>query len=187
VNVIGVPNGTSLSLSLLSPSDAISLAIADGIAKSLARCGIEIKTTAYPFSELYAPGPEGLIFGRNFDLVLIDWQYSPAPACYLYSTAQIPRAGNYWIGGNVSGYSNDKFDVACSSLMRAIPGDGDWELSLQQAEEYFATDLPAIPLFKLPKLVLMRSDFCSFSFDPYARSDLSNLENLDFGTICNSQ
>ncbi len=186
-NIIGVPDGTSLSLSLLSPSDVTSLSVASGITKSLAGCGIEVKTTAYPFSELYAPGPAGLVFGRNFDLVLIDWQYSPAPACTLYTTTQIPKAGNYWIGGNISGYNNDEFDVACSSLMRAIPGDGEWELSLQHAVEYFTVDLPAIPLFKLPKLVLTRPDFCAFSYDPYARSDLSNLENLDFGSVCNSQ
>jgi peptide/nickel transport system substrate-binding protein len=187
VNVIGVPGGTSLSLSLLSPSDAISLAIASGIAKSLAGCGVEVKITAYPFSQLYAPGPEGLVFGRNFDLVLIDWQYSLSPACSLFTTTQIPSAGNYWIGGNVSGYSNDAFDVACSSLLRAIPGDGNWELSLQKAVDIFTTDLPATPLFKLPKLDLARSDFCAFGYDPYARSDLSNLEIFDFGPVCQSQ
>jgi peptide/nickel transport system substrate-binding protein len=187
VNVSGVPSGTSLSLSLLSPSNTTSLAIASGIAKSLAGCGIEVKTTAYPFSELYAPGPEGLVFGRNFDLVLINWEYSLSPACYLYTTTQIPSAGNYWIGGNVSGYSNDEFDVACSSLMRAIPGDEDWELSLQLAAEYFKADLPALPLFKLPKLFLTRPEYCAFGFDPYARSDLSNLEIFNFGSKCNSQ
>jgi peptide/nickel transport system substrate-binding protein len=187
MNVIGVPAGTTLSLSLLSPTDTASLAIASGIAKSLAGCGVEVVTAAYPFTELYAPGPDGFVFGRKFDLVLINWQYSQAPACYLYSTTQIPRADNYWIGGNVSGYSNDEFDVACSSLTRAIPGDGDWELSLQHAVEYFTTDLPAIPLFRLPRLVLSRSDFCAFNFDPYARSDLSNIEKYDYGTVCQSQ
>ena len=187
VNVIGVPGGTSLSLSLLSPSDATSLAIASGVSKSLAGCGIEVTTTGYPFSELYGPGPDGLVFGRNFDLMLIDWQYSLSPACYLYSTIQIPSAGNYWIGGNVSGYSNDAFDVACSSLMRAIPGDGNWDLSLQHVVEYFKADPPAIPLFKLPKLVLTRPELCTFIFDPYARSDLSNLESLDFGSVCISK
>ena len=187
VNVTGVPGGTPLSLSLLSPSDSTSIAMAAGIATSLAGCGIEVTTTTIPFSELYAPGPDGLVFGRKFDLVLIAWQYSQAPACYLYTTAQIPSSGNYWIGGNVSGYSNDAFDVTCSGLMQAMPGDGDWELLLQQAVDYLSLDLPAIPLFKLPKLILARPDFCAFSFDPYARSDLANLELFDFGSACNSQ
>ncbi len=187
VNVPGVPGGTPLSLSLLSPADATSRAIATGIADSLAGCGVEVKTTAYPFSELYGPGPDGLVFGRKFDLVLIDWQYSTAPACYLYTTAQIPGKDNYWIGGNVSGYDNDGYNVACSALMRALPGEEDWDLSLQKLVDVFTTDLPAIPLFKLPKLVVLRSDFCSFSFDPYARSELSDIESFNYGVECSSK
>jgi peptide/nickel transport system substrate-binding protein len=187
VNVIGVPTGSPLSLKLLTPSDFTSIAIASGAADSLRKCGIDVSITAVPFSELYAPGPDGLVFGRSFDLALINWQYSLVPACYLFTTPQIPGTGNYWIGGNVAGYSNNEFDIACSGLMKAMPGDGDYELYLQKAVEYFSKDWPAIPLFKLPKLVLARPDFCAFTFDPFARSDLTNLELFDYGPGCSSR
>jgi peptide/nickel transport system substrate-binding protein len=186
-NVVGVPAGTSLSLSLLSPTDTTSLLIASGIASSLAECGIEVINTSVPFSELFAPGPDGLVFGRAFDLALITWQYSLTPACYLYTTGQIPGGTNYWIGGNVSGYKNDVFDDTCSDLMRAIPGDGNWELLLQKSTELFLTDLPAIPLFKQPKLILAQPDLCAFSFDPFARSDLVDLEIFNRGPECKSK
>jgi peptide/nickel transport system substrate-binding protein len=187
LNVLGVPAGTPLMLELLTPSDTISLAIASGIAEALTGCGVDVNITNLPFSELYAPGPDGLVFGRAFDMVLINWQYNLVPACYLYTTVQIPTAGNYWIGGNVAGYSNDGFDVACSGLMLALPGDGEYEQYLQKAVEYFSTDLPAIPLLKLPRLVITRPDFCAIKYDPFARSDLTDLELFDFGLACSSQ
>ena len=176
--------GTPLELELLTPMDSRSQAIASGVASSLAICGIKVTTTALPFSELYAPGPEGRIFGRSFDLALISWQYSLAPACYLHTTTQIPNNENHWIGGNVTGYSRADFDIACSGLQRAISDDGDYDHYLQKAVEYFLTDLPAIPLFKQPRLVLSRQNLCAFTLNTYARSDLAGVELFDFSPDC---
>lgn len=184
MTVPGVPVDTPLSLELLAPADNISQAIANGIASSLAECGIKVDITAKTFSELYAPGPEGLIFGRSFDLALINWQYSLVPACYLYTSGQIPNAGNYWIGGNVTGYSRGEFDVACSGLQRVMPGDGDFEHYLQKAVEYFQTDMPGIPLFKQPRLMLARQDICNTTFDSFAQSDLAGIELLVISPGC---
>jgi peptide/nickel transport system substrate-binding protein len=186
-NVQGVPVDTPLSLGLLVPTDSGSLAIASGIAASLAECGVQVTTQAMAFSELYAPGPDGMIFGRSFDLALINWQYGLAPACYLYTSIQTPASGNYWIGGNVSGYSRPEFDVACSGMQQTIPGDGDYEYYFQKAVEYFQMDLPAIPLFKQPRLVLVRQDLCAFTYNAFARSDLAGLELFDFSPDCKSQ
>jgi len=184
VNVAGIPGGTSLSLTLLNPADAVSIAVASSIIDSLAECGMEVKSETIPFDELYAPGPDGMIFGRAFDLALISWQYSQIPVCYLYMTNQIPDRNNYWVGGNLAGYSEVEFDVACSGLLHLLPDETDYELSLQQTAGVFAQDLPAIPLFLLPKVVLTRIDFCAFDFDPSARSDLTNLELFDYGSQC---
>jgi peptide/nickel transport system substrate-binding protein len=187
VSVPGVTTGTPLSLTLLIPADSISIATGTVISSSLAGCGIEVKPTAIPFAELYAPGPEGLIFGRSFDLVLITWQYSQVPACQLYLTTQIPVQENHWIGGNVSGYANVDFDMACSNMIHAMPGDEDYELSLREAVTYFTVDMPAIPLIKLPKLVIAGPGICAFSYEPSARSDLTNLELINYGAECDLQ
>lgn len=63
---------------------------------------------------LYAPGPEGLLFGRLFYLI----QYamgvnSIEPPCDWFTTDETPTASNSWIGTNVTGYSNEQFDAAC--------------------------------------------------------------------------
>jgi ABC-type oligopeptide transport system substrate-binding subunit len=117
---------------------------------------------------------------------LLNWQYSLAPACYLFTTAQIPVPNNYWIGGNVSGYSRTEFDIACSGLQQALPGDGDYEIYLKKAVEYFQVDLPAIPLFNQPRLVLSRQDFCAFTYNAFSRSDLAGIELFDFNPDCKS-
>ncbi len=184
VNVPGVPEGTPLSLTLLSPADSVSISVASSISSSLGECGIEIKTETLPFDILYAPGPEGKIFGRAFDLVLLSWQHSLVPACYLYRSNQIPSARNYWVGGNIAGYNETDFDVACSRLLNLQSDNGDYELALQQAADIFVQDLPGIPLFLLPKIVLTRPDFCKFSFEPSAKSDLTNMELFDYGSQC---
>ena len=186
-NVPGVPIDTPLSLELLVPADSGSLAIASGIVASLTECGIQVATKAVPFSELYAPGPDGAIFGRSFDLALLTWQYSLAPACFLYTGVQIPAQSNSWVGGNVSGYSRTEFDVACSGMQQSMPGDGDYESYLRKAVEYFQMDLPAIPLFKEPRLVLGSQELCAFTYHAFARSDLAGLELFNFNPDCKSE
>jgi peptide/nickel transport system substrate-binding protein len=187
MNVAGIPTGTPLSIELLSPADTRSLAIASGIASSLADCGIQASTASLPFAALYAPGPDGLIFGRSFDLALINWQYSVIPACYLYMSMQIPTSTNHWLGGNVTGYNRAEFDLVCSGLQRAMPGDGDYERFYQKAVEYFQMDMPAIPLFRQPRLMLSRQDMCNLTFNVFARSDLAGLELFDFSPSCESK
>lgn len=184
VNIPGIPDGTPFSLTLLNPSDTTSTKVAASIANSLSNCGIQIEQERMAFSELYAPGPDGKIFGRAFDIALINWQYSPIPACYLYTSEQIPNASNYWLGGNIIGYSNPDFDKSCSGLLRLQPGEADYELLLQKVVDLFSHDLPAIPLFNSPNVVITRSDFCAFNYDPSARSDLSNLEIFNYGSQC---
>ncbi len=55
--------------------------MAASIQESLGQCGIDVAVTALPADELYAPGPEGLVFGRQFDLTLIAWQAMPDLDC----------------------------------------------------------------------------------------------------------
>ncbi|MBN2677619.1 MAG: hypothetical protein JXR32_06085 [Anaerolineaceae bacterium] len=184
VSVPGVTMGTPLSLTLWTPADRVSVATGSVITRLLAGCGIQVKPSSLPFTELFAPGPEGLIFGRSFDLVLITWQYSQLPACQLYMSSQIPTQENYWIGGNVSGYTDPDFGVACSALIHTLPGDVDFELTLQEVVKYFSEDMPAIPLFMSPKLMITGPGICPFQYYASARSDLTNLELIDEVPAC---
>jgi peptide/nickel transport system substrate-binding protein len=75
--VPGVPTGTGFNITLLTDTSDTQQFVAGVIEESLGQCGIGVTTVALPIEQLYAPGPDGLVFGRQFDLTLIAWQPMP--------------------------------------------------------------------------------------------------------------
>ena len=134
--------------------------------------------------DLYAPGPDGPIFGRQFDLTEFFWEAGARPACTAYMTSQIPSAQNHWIGTNVTGWSDPAYDAACSAALWARPDQADYAARNQAAEKAYAADLPSIPLFYQIHLAITRPDLCGVDLDPTARSLVWNLESIDFGAAC---
>ena len=157
-NVASVPAGTELSLNLLINHSGLHHDLADIIQGSLGACGIGVKVIAMPDSELYAPGPDGPLFGRHFDLALISWQPMMDLDCRYYQTSQIPDAENLWIGTNIAGHSDQAFDRACSNAVLALPSES--AEAVHQAELLFLNDLPAIPLFSIPRLMVASGAIC---------------------------
>ena len=156
--VINVPLGTTLSLELLSSPSALQQDLVKAIQDDLAACGIEVTHTTLPLETLYAPGPEGPLFGRRFDLALIAWQPLPQDDCHLYDSQQVPSAENYWIGTNIAGLSDRGYDDACRTANLALPEDFDE--AIHQAEKKFLDVLPAVPLFSMPRVLVMTADGC---------------------------
>lgn len=112
----GVPNvtdGTALRLNLLSGQSSQSQKMAQLISETLAGCGIAVSHKSMPLAELYAPGPDGPLFGRKFDMALVNWASQAQALCELYVSGQIPSGGNYWIGTNIAGLAQPGFDLAC--------------------------------------------------------------------------
>ena len=158
-NVFNVTPGTPLSLELLTSQSPFHQALAQVVIQSFGACGAAVTHTALPTSEYYAPGPAGRLFGRDFDLALIAWQPSPDLDCSLYVSWQVPSAQNQWIGTNLTGIGNPGYDAACSAAALALPGES--EDSVFQAESFFLTALPAVPLFAPPEVFLTPSVQCS--------------------------
>jgi peptide/nickel transport system substrate-binding protein len=92
--VDAVLDGTVFSLNLLSGSSTMDREVSQAVVRRLGQCGIEVSLQALSPAELYAPGPEGPIFGRNFDLALVSWQKTQGDSCELYRSAAIPNSGN---------------------------------------------------------------------------------------------
>ena len=112
----GVPNvedGTALRLTLLTGPSPQGVEIARLISETLAACGIAVNHQGLPVAELYAPGPNGQLFGRKFDMALLSWGKLPFPMCELYLSGQRPNADNYWIGTNIAGLNASGFDFKC--------------------------------------------------------------------------
>jgi peptide/nickel transport system substrate-binding protein len=184
VGVTNVPNGTPLILNYVTSSATQRRQVVDIFTQSLAQCGIGLNPIYDTAVDLYAPGPEGPLFGRQFDLA----EYSIGinslePQCGWFTTSQIPTADNHWIGTNISGYKNPTFDSACEQALQSLPDEPEYALH-QEAQATFASDLPSIPLYLRLKVAAARPDFCGFSLDPSSSYALAGIEGFDYGDSC---
>jgi len=145
--VQNVLDGTVFSVSLLSGTSIMDREVSQTLVWRLADCGIEVIHQEMAPAELYAPGPEGPLFGRNFDLALVSWQKTQENACELYRSDVIPDSGNYWIGTNLAGLADADFDAQCVAV-------GNEELAQNIGEEVdlITEFLPAVPL--MPRISL---------------------------------
>jgi peptide/nickel transport system substrate-binding protein len=152
--------------------------------QSLAQCGIGLNVQYYSQNDLYAPGPEGLLFGRRFDLIEYAMGVnSIEPPCGWFTTEEIPTAGNSWVGTNVTGYNNEQFDAACRTAQLSLPDEQTYIDSYRQTQVLFSTELPAIPLYYRLRVAAARPGICHFDLDATA-NPLWNIEAIDSGEAC---
>jgi peptide/nickel transport system substrate-binding protein len=184
----GAQQGVALQLTLSTGDSEQDLAIARVIQSSLDDCGVGVEIASGPASEVFAPGPQGAVFGRAFDLAQFAWPYGPQPACYLYLSEAIPGedldAFKYgWGGWNISGYSNPEYDAACQAALRSLPGEAGYGDAEYQAQAVFAEQLPALPLFVAYEAAAARADFCGFSAEA-GNELLQGLESFGYAEWC---
>ncbi len=186
--VSGVPDGTPFEVGYWVTSDAGPQADALKIQAMLQECGISTKITALPSTQFLAPGPDGPVFGRSFDLAQFAWAGSLEPACYLYLTSEIP--GPYpefvkgWGGVNASGFTNPEFDQACENALFSLPDAPQHRAEHLLAQEIFAAELPALPLYLHFNVSVARPDLCNFTSVSAVDTPLWYLEQLDYGGGC---
>ncbi len=183
--VPGIPSGTPFVVDYATTNAVQRQQVSTILAGSLVQCGIKVNVQYLDANTLYAPGPAGILFGRNFDMVEFAMGSTGIePPCDWYSSSQVPDAVNSWVGTNVSGYMNPAFDTTCLSSQQTLPDDPFHAAAYAQAQSIFATDLPVIPLYWRVKTAAARSDLCHFSLDPTAASNLWNIEAFDSGAGC---
>lgn len=184
IGVTNVPGGTPLVINYYTSSATQRHQVAEIFTQSLAECGIGLNLVYYSASDFYAQGPQGPLFGRQFDLAAYAIGVnSLEPQCSWFTSSQIPTESNQWVGTNISGYENPDFDVACQKALQSLPGDPDYT-SHQEAQVMFASDLPSIPLYLRLKVAAARPDFCGFTLDPSSSSALADIEIFDYGSNC---
>ena len=172
-------DGAPLELTLVTgPSGEVSREnVAHAIRDQLREnCGIEIEIYLLTRGELEGDWPDGVVFGRRFDLALFGWKIGSVPPCELFTTAQIPGAANPG-GANDTGYSDPQFDAACRRALTTL----DPQPTAQhhaEAQRLFAQDLPMLPLFFGGKLAAARPEVLGFALDPTSPSELWNIEAL---------
>jgi peptide/nickel transport system substrate-binding protein len=184
VTVKNVKAGTPLYLNYFTTNATQRRQVVDILSQSLAQCGIGLNVQFFSQNDLYAPGPEGLLFGRRFDLIEYAMGVnSVEPPCGWFTSAEIPTASNSWIGTNVTGYKNEQYDSACRAAQLALPGEQVYTDSYRQTQVLFSKDLPAIPLYYRLRIAAARPDICHFDLDATA-NPLWNIEAIDKGVAC---
>ena len=190
LGVPGVVDGTPLTIEYLTISGEVRRQAAESVQASLAGCGVQLNLTFMDSEQFFAPGPDGPVFGRRFEMAQFGWETMMEPPCFIYTSQEIP--GPYpeypkgWGGANAAGYTNPDFDQACQSANNALPDQPEYAQGHAAAQAIFAEDLPAIPLYLIPSRVAMRMDMCGVILDPSAGSALWNIESFNYGEACES-
>ena len=187
-SVAGVPDGTSFEVEYLVSSEAEPLSDAQSIQNMMEQCGIRTKIIAQQPGDYLAPGPEGPVFGRAFEMAQFAWTGSLEPTCYLYITSEIP--GPYpdypkgWGGVNASGYTNPEYDQACENALYSLSDSPQHRTEYFRAQEIFAEELPGLPLYAHFTVSVTRPDMCNYTSVSATDTQLWNLETLDYGSGC---
>jgi peptide/nickel transport system substrate-binding protein len=192
VGVAGIPDGTPLEVNYITTSANVRKQVATILTNSLGACGIKLNVNYLSADQLYAAGPSGVLFGRQFDLAEYAWDIGSQPPCFLYTSSEIPSAANDWggtrYGGvNATGYSNPDYDAACDAAQKSGLDPTTYAAKQKEAEQILATDVPEIPLFFQIKVAVARPDLCGMSMDVSSRSEFWNLESCDIGSGCTAK
>lgn len=180
-----IPQGTPFALTYFTTGSAQRVQVSSIVAESLAQCGIDVTLEYLGQGDLYAPGPQGVLFGRNFMLAEFAMGSTGIePPCDWFTSAEIPGTANSWIGTNISGYSNTTFDSACLASVQSLPDEAVHQEAYLLAQSTFAQDLPVIPLYWRIRTAAARPDVCGFSLDETAAGSLWNIETLDRDPGC---
>jgi peptide/nickel transport system substrate-binding protein len=180
--VPNVPDGEPLNLELLVDSNPLHQVIAEAIQANLLECGVGVTVKTLPVETLYAPGPKGPLFGRRFDLALISWQSMSGGDCQLYQSWNMPSDENYWIGTNIAGLLNESYDRACADAVLALPEEK--VEADREAELDYLNSLPAVPLFSIPKIMVIPASGCA-DFEISSEEDFfEGISTFGIGEMC---
>lgn len=139
-------------------------------------CGIETDVRLLTRGELEGDWPDGVIFGRRFDLAVLTLQVGETLPCELWLTAQIPDDLNPG-GVNAAGYSNPDYDAACRRALTTLDPSQAAPF-YAEAQRLLAQDLPVLPLFYHVKIAAALPGVQGFTLDSTSDSELWNIEAM---------
>jgi peptide/nickel transport system substrate-binding protein len=186
-----VPYGTSFAFTLYTSESGLRKEIADKIAANLADCGIQVTVEQKPLNELYLPGPDGVLFGRNFDMALLSMDIGSEPHCGLFTSDEIPTAANFWLGtdtggSNFMGYRNKDYDQDCMAALSAGLDNSAYVSDTQSTLQILSDTLPFIPLYHHQEFLAVKNDLCLADDLNTLGKILFSVETLDPNVNCAS-
>jgi peptide/nickel transport system substrate-binding protein len=181
--VPGVAAGTPLTFTYSAPADALHRALADHLSGDLMACGVEVVVDLIEPPELMALWPEGLVFGRAYQVVGWSWLTGSTPPCEMFSRREFASDDNPY-GGNATGMRDADYDRACDAMLLGIPGSSEVQQAARRTQEILLEMLPTLPLFARPRLIVHSPQVCGLAADPSVYSLLWDVEVVDVGQAC---
>ena len=184
VNVKNVAFNTPLRLTYYTTPSTQRRQGVEILRTSLAECGIALDVEYLSPNDLYAAGPVGPLFGRNFDLA----QYALGiegfePPCAWFVGERIPSEANAWSGTNVTGFNSAEYDAACREAQASLRDETAYLTAYRRTQVILADELPAIPLYYRLRIAAARPEICRFDLDPTANT-LWNIEAIGVDETC---
>jgi len=184
-----VPIGTKFEIALLTSDSPMRSAISQAIADDLAQCGIEVSVEQKSLREMYQPAPDGIVFGRNFDTAILSMRIGNEPTCELFNSTEIPNAANYWLGSttggaNFFGFVSNAYDEACNAARAAGMDEEVYRANHQTALHILNEELPIIPLFHHPDMLLANKKICLPDQYQSMQTVMMSIEQLDPDAVC---
>jgi peptide/nickel transport system substrate-binding protein len=183
-NVTGIENGIPLTFKLIADQSVWRRNVANYVARSLQKCGFGVELTIQKENEYLSP--QGSFWHGDFDLAVFAWSSGKMPPCYLLSSTSQAMLDKP-LGSpdfNIGRYSNPEFDQLCLASLQPLVNQ-EKQIDLQnQMQRIINQELPILPLFSYLQVDVARPDFCSYELDISARSDLWNIESMDYGPKC---
>ena len=87
--------------------------------------------------------------------------------------------GTKYGGVNLTGFSNEEYDAACSRQLSAGLNADAFNADNQITQKIFNEELPVLPLFYHLKVMAARTDLCGVTLDVSSRSGIKTLELYD--------
>jgi peptide/nickel transport system substrate-binding protein len=173
--VLDVEYGTPLSLSLRYTAGAFQEAAALRIKEDLLQCGAHVELFPMEPAELFAPWPDGEVFGRTFELLAWAWPTVISPTCEMYDSGEVPYGENPY-GINAAAFRNDDYDHACRRILLGPPDGQDFVDAVVSTQQLYASYLPSVPLYARPRIIAFNPEICGIEIDASAFSSLWNVE-----------
>jgi len=180
----GLADNTSLTIQLITDQSVWRMNVANVLSRNLAKCGFKVEVTAPKTDEFLASGSQ--FWRGDFDLALFAWSSGKIPPCFLFSdtSQKLLDEPDPSLNLNVGQFTNAVFEQLCSASLQ--PGvDEKTQQDLQaRMQQIFNRELPALPIFPYFWADVARADFCPYQADISARSDLRDIESMNYGNQC---
>jgi peptide/nickel transport system substrate-binding protein len=184
----------SFRITIGTGDNEVQQQIVEYFIKNMRDCGIAVESYYLPNDDWYADGPDGPLFGRQFDLGEFAWIAEREPACFTYTAAEITgpsteinratkQAYTGWNGTNATGWWNPDYDEACRRARHALPGQADYVRQHQAALRILAQELPSLPLFSRLTIAAAQPNVRNIQLDPSQPSALWNVYAIDMAQM----